>query len=109
MRVGVEGTWSFVVVVSLNMRRSERMNGYFSLFTVIRNDKWRPCRGSQILMVPSSLPVTSHLPSLWNETAVMLEVWPSNVISWEDEHEGGYGNPGMGCRRTGVEEELPTS
>jgi hypothetical protein len=74
-------TWSFVVVVSLNMRRSKCTNGNFSLFTVIRYNKWRPYRGSQILIVPSSLPVTSHLPSLWNETAVMFEVWPSNVIN----------------------------
>lgn len=38
-------------------------------------------RRSQILIVPSSLPVTSHLPSLWKDTEVTFMVCPSNVTS----------------------------
>ena len=34
---------------------------------------------SQIFIVPSSLPVTTHFPSLWNITAVTFPVCPSNV------------------------------
>lgn len=34
-------------------------------------------RRSQILIVPSSLPVTSHLPSLWKQMAVILPLCPS--------------------------------
>ena len=38
-------------------------------------------RRSHILIVQSSLPVTSHFPSLWKHTAVILLLCPSNTTS----------------------------
>jgi len=59
-------------------------------------------------MVPSSLPVTSHLPSVWKQTDVTLELCPSYVL---------YCGACMFHRmsrkmkevRTGVDEELGIS
>jgi hypothetical protein len=42
----------------------------------------RAYRMSQILIVPSSLPVASHLPSQWKATAVTFPVWFSRVAIW---------------------------
>ena len=40
-------------------------------------------RRSHILIVPSSLPVTNHLPSLWKDIEVTFIVWPSKVTTWK--------------------------
>jgi hypothetical protein len=38
-------------------------------------------RRSHILIVPSSLPVTNHFPSLWNDTEVTLLVCASRHVN----------------------------
>lgn len=70
-------------------------------------------RKSHILIVPSSLPVTSHFPSLWKETEVTFMVCPSKVttyaISYICNHTSKHGigtHWGRASVRNGVYQDL---
>lgn len=73
-----EHTWSLVIVISVQVCASE---AYLASIVNAARENGSKYRRSQILIVPSSLPVTSHLPSLWKETEVTFELWPSKTIS----------------------------
>ena len=73
------GTWSLIIVISMQMGAPMRVH-YLRGREIVQNVR-EAYRRSQILIVPSSLPVTSHFPSLWKQTAVILELWPSKVTT----------------------------
>ena len=62
----IDGTLQQIPTKSLSLIKSSK-NSLCAFFA----------RKSQIFMVPSSLPQTTHLLLTWNWTAVTFEVWPS--------------------------------
>lgn len=74
-------TGSLIVIISMEMAATSVSEHLERWIHQNGRAKKGTYRRSHILIVPSSLPVTNHLPSLWKHTAVIFPLWPSKIAT----------------------------